>query len=560
MSNYQLNKGIVNLNIFVSFIFLFSFPSVIFGQDNSSTSGQLQTSFVYRQLCTPNSSDEAKALYKYLQNISGEKILSGQMSTPNGINEIEYIRDVTGKQPAVCGFDLVYENANKKEIQKVIQWWEAGGIPLIMWNWSAPSYDEGLENSRKEIDIDKCFQEGTREYESFRKELKLKADHLDSLRMAKVPVLWSPFHEQNGDMFWWGKQGPEKFIKLWQAMFNYFVKERKLNNLIWVQCFTEDISRDWFPGNNYVDIIATSSYKNTNDPLPEIYNKAKTLANSNTTPLAYNECANMPSPAECKETGAMWCWWMQRADTYLTNLSNEYLNEIYYNNLIVTLNDVPNIVQDYNGETVKRTFISQTTIPFSEFKGFNLGAKSGIFTVKDKQMEIEAKGSGIQGLKDEGYFVFKQMDGDFDISVQVLSLAPINLYTMAGIMARANLSKKSPHVFFQVFPDNNKRENNSGGCELKYRTETSKETITVSPDPNFQGNKFNVDFPDTWIRLKRKGNIFKSYISHDNINWYIYSVHNQEMPNKLLVGIAVSSHNNKVSTKAEFKNLEIAWD
>lgn len=559
MSNYQLNRDFVNLNRAILLIlFLFPFNTRLFGQDIPNT--QMNTSFVYRQLCTPAPSNESKALYQYLQNVFGEKVLSGQMTTQEGLNELEYIMGVTGKKPAICGFDLIHEKTNNAEIQKAIKWWKEGGIPLIMWNWSAPSYDEGQENSQREIDIKKCFQEGTPEYNSFWKELKTKADHLDSLRIANVPVLWCPFHEQNGDKFWWGKQGPEQFIKLWQAMFNYFVKERKLNNLIWVQCFSDDISRNWFPGNNYVDIISTSSYKEDSNPLPELFNKAKLIANSNTTPLAYNECAMMPSPDESRKTDAMWCWWMQRPDSYLTKISEDYLNEIYYSGHVVTLNQVPNIVNDYSGETVKRTFYSGTTIPFTDLKGFELGKKSGRVSIENDQMEIEAKGSGIEGKKDEGYFLFKQLEGDFDVSVQVLSLSPANLYTMAGIMARADLSKKSPHVFFQVFPNNNPKSGNTRGCELKYRTKNSNETMSIHPSSEVTDNKYDVDFPNTWIRLKRRGNIFKSYISHDNSNWNIYSVHTQEMPEKLLVGLAVASRNEKISTKAEFKDLEITWE
>ena len=155
---------------------------------------------------------------------------------------------------------------------------------------------------------------------------------------------------------------------------------------------------------------------------------------------------------------------------------------------------------------------------------------------------------------------FKQLEGDFDVSVQVISLSHANLYTTAGIMARSDLSKKSSHVYFHVFPNNNTKSNNSHGCELKYRTEKSEQTTAIYPDSNVSGKKYDVDFPNTWIRLKRRANTFKSYISHDNVNWYIYSVHTQEMPDKLLVGLAVASGNNNVSTNAVFKDMEITWE
>ncbi|HKI90027.1 MAG TPA: glycosyl hydrolase, partial [Draconibacterium sp.] len=317
MLNYQLNNWNRNLSLLL-FLCLFSFPIITNSQNLAEQKTQLQTSFVYKELCNPNPSPEAKALYRYLQNLFGEKILSGQMSTQGGINEIEYISDITGKKPAICGFDLEFENANETKIQKAIEWWKTGGIPLIMWNWAAPTFSEGYDNSKKEIDIEKCFQEGTPEYKSFWNELETKANHLEKLRDAKVPVLWCPFQEQTGKLFWWSKQGPAQFIKLWQTMFNYFVKERNLNNLIWVQCFSEDIDRAWFPGNSYVDVIATSSYKEDSKPHTELFNKARIIANSNITPIAFNECATIPDPDECRKTDAMWSWWMERPAPYLT--------------------------------------------------------------------------------------------------------------------------------------------------------------------------------------------------------------------------------------------------
>src|SRR5438128_7922242 len=56
---------------------------------------------VNRKLCTPNSSDEAKALYRYLLDINGKKILSGQMWVPWSMDEVNYIEKKTGKLPAI---------------------------------------------------------------------------------------------------------------------------------------------------------------------------------------------------------------------------------------------------------------------------------------------------------------------------------------------------------------------------------------------------------------------------------------------------------------------------
>jgi len=133
----SINKIAIKILIFT----VFCSTSVCFSQNKSDT------------LVTPNPSAEAIALFKYINDMYGQKILSGQMYAPWGIDELAYVQEVTGKQPALMGGDFIHERDNAKEIQKAIDWWNAGGIPTIMWHWGAPSIGEGYENSKEEIDI-----------------------------------------------------------------------------------------------------------------------------------------------------------------------------------------------------------------------------------------------------------------------------------------------------------------------------------------------------------------------------------------------------------------------
>ena len=94
---------------------------------------------------TPNASPEAKALLRYLYDVKGKVVLAGQ----HGINETEYIHELTGKYPAIKGYDLIHEERNRREILSAIDWWKRGGIPTVMWHWGAPSMGPGYENSKK---------------------------------------------------------------------------------------------------------------------------------------------------------------------------------------------------------------------------------------------------------------------------------------------------------------------------------------------------------------------------------------------------------------------------
>ena len=552
----KMNQRLFRTSFLPLFLILF-----VFSGKSKAELPSTQISTAYERLATPNPSPEAEAVYRYLQNMFGEKILSGQMWSPWGIDELEYIKEVTGKQPAIRGIDFIHEKNNDMETRNAINWWKAGGIPTIMWHWGAPSIGEGYENSKKRINIQQCFVEGTAENKAFKEELKIKADHLETLKNANVPVLWRPFHELNGDWFWWSMQGPEMFKRLWKAMFDYFVKERELNNLIWVLCYTDEPDISWYPGNDYVDIVAADKYTEDTDSQLKMFENAGEIVQNKLIPIAYHECGTIPDPEKCFKTGAMWSWWMEWHTNHLSKMDQTYLRYIYNHKLVITLDEVPDIMKEYGENIIENNFFAGRIVPFSELKQYTIGSKTkpGNITINNGQLEMEASGSDFWGTKDEGDFLFQQLEGDFDISIQVTGLSPTNLYTKAGIMARVDLTRGSEQVFLLVFPDNKPRNMNSGGCEFQYRDKKSGEAKAIYPDPDFAENKFNVDFPNTWIRLKREGNFFRSYISHDNKIWHLYARHKQEMPEKLLVGLAVTSHDTNASAKAQFSSLQMTW-
>lgn len=298
------------------------------------------------QLTTPNPSKEATALFSYLNDMYGKKIISGQMWAPWGYDELKYIKEITGKQPAMRGMDFIDNKQNDAEVQHAIDWWKSGGIPTIMWHWGAPSVGEGYENSKKPVSIDSIFMEGTPQNISFWKEMKLKADLLEKIRDANVPILWRPFHELNGNWFWWGKQGPEKFKKLWITMYDYMVNKRKLNNLIWVLCYTGNPDAAWYPGKQYVDIAGADTYAKNTSPQTKMYQQVKQIVGDKML-LTYHECGIPPNPDSCKSEGTMWSWWMEWHTGHLKNTDKEYLKFIYNHDLIITLDEVPDIVKEY---------------------------------------------------------------------------------------------------------------------------------------------------------------------------------------------------------------------
>ncbi|NQU87686.1 MAG: hypothetical protein HQ541_18190 [Mariniphaga sp.] len=198
-------------------------------------------------------------------------------------------------------------------------------------------------------------------------------------------------------------------------------------------------------------------------------------------------------------------------------------------------------------------------LSFSELKYTDIGAatKPGSILIDQNKLQMKAGGADIWGTNDEFYFGYTALKGDFDIRVQVLELGKANQYTKAGIMARTNLDDNSKHVYFQLFPDNTSRNKNNGGCEFQYRAEIGAEMKAIYPEMETAGNKFDVNFPNTWIRLKRQGDVFESYISSDNKIWELYSTYSLKLPGELLVGLAVTSHNSDEFATAGFGQIQL---
>jgi hypothetical protein len=210
--------------------------------------------------------------------------------------------------------------------------------------------------------------------------------------------------------------------------------------------------------------------------------------------------------------------------------------------------------------TAQNTTKSKTkTRPVSpkEFRHSDVGSPSisGVVTVTSNGIDINAGGEDIWGKKDEFNFVYIEKTGDFDFVSRIESLTAAHLYTKAGIMAREDLSADSKHIFFQVFPDNNPRNKNNGGYEFQYRQEKGVEMKAIYP-ASFTGTpEFPVAFPNTWIRLQRSKNDFTGYYSTDGNTWKVFTTYTLELPSKIYLGLALTSHNPSHAASAKFRNI-----
>jgi len=238
---------------------------------------------------------EAKELLEYLKNTAGQQIITGQHTQTIPCEEIAYIRQTTGKEPKLRGFELLayspninYADAspeclkeveeNKGTVETALQWARAnrpdkvndtgtenstdyatGGILTFSFHWFSPlgGRDKSFYTEHTDFDATKVLQEGTPERAAFYADMDVIADILRRFQDENIPILWRPFHESYGTWFWWGAKGAKVARDLYRLMFDYYTGEKNLHNLLWVwNCDIEEA----YPGDEYVDVVSMDVY------------------------------------------------------------------------------------------------------------------------------------------------------------------------------------------------------------------------------------------------------------------------------------------------------------
>lgn len=316
-------------------------------------------------LVTPDASPEVIRLYEYMKEIYGVKTLSGTMANVSwNVNEAKWVFQHTGKYPAINGFDLIHLHhspanwINYEDIGVIQDWWNKNGIVHLMWHWNVPvsenSESREFYTDKTTFDISRAVQAGTWENEIVMADLAKAAITLKKLRDANIPVLWRPLHEAAGRWFWWGAKGSEPCKTLWKIMFDYFQSEG-INNLIWV--WTVETNDDnWYPGDNYVDMIGR-----------DIYNQQQASWNAthfesirDVYPdriISLSECGNVADMNAQWNAGAYWSFFMTWYDykRTVTVLGSEFSSETHQygnaewwrnslnNSAVLTRDELPNL-------------------------------------------------------------------------------------------------------------------------------------------------------------------------------------------------------------------------
>ena len=311
-----------------------------------------------KTLTDPLATPGARALFSYLIDLYGTKVLAGQQDDNYGRanSDVDYVRTTTGKEPALVSMDL-YDYSSvavaaygtpSNTTERFLGWSKSGngrGITSLIWHWRAPADNKTNNPGGAFYTADTNFNfaaaladtTGTN-YHLLLKDIDLIAAQLQKFQAANVPVLWRPLHETPGTFFWWGNQGPAAFKQLWQLLYTRLTERHQLHNLIWVYSINDLPSADWYPGDAYVDIAGADEYQNTIDPTVNLSSKwdaMKTLVAPRKL-VALTESGSLANPDQIRGYATWWSWFCAWQGTYIRTQQVSFLRSLYDDRDIIT--------------------------------------------------------------------------------------------------------------------------------------------------------------------------------------------------------------------------------
>ncbi|CAI6051823.1 hypothetical protein PAECIP112173_01423 [Paenibacillus sp. JJ-100] len=333
---------------------------------------------------------ETQKLMNYLTEVYGEKIISGQQEIYGGGNdgdselEFEWIHDLTGKYPAIRGFDLMNYNPlygwEDGTTARMMDWVNnRGGIATASWHINVPrnfnTYQLGdfvdwkeatYKPTETNFDTAKAVIPGTKEYQYVMMTIADLAEQLQILQDNNVPVIFRPYHEAEGNgglngegaWFWWASGGADVYKKLWDMLYTELTETYDLHNLIWTyNSYVYSTSPAWYPGDDQVDLIGYDKYNTiynrydglsgvpNEDAITSIFYQLVNLTKGKKM-VAMTENDTIPSVKNLTEEKAGWLYFCPWYGEHLMSDAFNYpatLKTLYQSDYVITLDELPDL-------------------------------------------------------------------------------------------------------------------------------------------------------------------------------------------------------------------------
>ncbi|MFB5763539.1 glycosyl hydrolase [Paenibacillus medicaginis] len=344
-------------------------------------------------LTDPQATPETQTLMNYLTEVYGNHMISGQQEIYGGGNngnyelEFDWIHNLTGKYPAIRGFDLMNYNPlygwEDGTTERMIDWVNnRGGIATASWHINVPrdfnAYQLGefvdwknatYKPTETNFNTANAVVPGTKEYQYVMMTIEDLAEQLQILQNNNVPVIFRPYHEAEGNgglngegaWFWWASAGAEVYKQLWDLLYTELTETYGLHNLIWTyNSYVYNTSPAWYPGDDQVDIVGYDKYNtiyNRHDGLSGVPNEDAITSifyqlvdlTDGTKMVAMTENDTVPSVQNLTEEKAGWLYFCPWYGEHLMSSAFNYpatLKTLYQSNYVITLDELPDLKGD----------------------------------------------------------------------------------------------------------------------------------------------------------------------------------------------------------------------
>jgi mannan endo-1,4-beta-mannosidase len=304
----------------------------------------------------PDATPEARTLLKQIDQISGHFTLTGQHNFPNHLSRwSDRIYDLTGKFPAIFGQDFGFSGGDDKDsvegrpamIEEAKRQYRNGAVIALTWHAVRPTDDEpvtfhdSVQGHLTDFEWNELLTPGTDLYNRWTEQVDVIAGYLRQLQDSDVPVLFRPYHEMNGNWFWWGgRPGPHGSAALYRQLYERFVNVHHLNNLVWVWNVNSPSENagpvpDYFPGSQVADVVTMDIYGEFKQ---NYYDDLVTLAGNK--PIALAEVGAMPT-LDVLAKQPRWAYFMMWSGLAESSNSSDELQTMFHATNLLSRGDPP---------------------------------------------------------------------------------------------------------------------------------------------------------------------------------------------------------------------------
>lgn len=263
-----------------------------------SDTDALTTANVKTYMVDASATAETVALFYNLKKLAKTKFAIGQQDAfnsfyNNGSSSMSDIKKTTGNDPALLGSDFMFitdknntgQNDNwfyqqeKKITEDAKQAYAKGMINVFCWHLREPNKEDSFYandmSAAEKATAFKSILPGGSKHDWYKLKLDKIASVISNLKGSNgelIPIIFRPFHEFDGNWFWWGADycSPEDYKTGFQFTVNYLKNSKGLHNVLYA--FSPDntyttsanyLSR--YPGDAFVDVLGMDNYGDFNN-------------------------------------------------------------------------------------------------------------------------------------------------------------------------------------------------------------------------------------------------------------------------------------------------------